>query len=231
MNEQTNYASILCDAIAKNRRRMGITQDALADKLGISYQAVSKWENGLSCPDITLLPQLARIFGITIDALFGMDEIHEPSVILTDKETPEPLTFLADDDTLRAVLFLGKRLVGKEEYKGEKQKITIALEGNAKNIVSDFSVTCNNVDGNISCGSISCDDVEGVISCGSISCGDVEGDISCATVSCDDVEGDINAARVTCNDVEGDIYATNGSVTVDGDVNGSITAETVMKKG
>ncbi len=59
--------------IVTNRKRLGITQDALAEKLGVTAQAVSKWENDQSCPDITTLPRLAEIFGITIDELLGRD--------------------------------------------------------------------------------------------------------------------------------------------------------------
>ncbi len=57
--------------IMAQRKRMGLTQDQLAEQLGITAQAVSKWENDLSCPDITTLPKLAEIFGITTDELLG----------------------------------------------------------------------------------------------------------------------------------------------------------------
>ena len=59
--------------IASNRKRMKLTQDQLAEKLGVTAQAVSKWENDQSCPDITTLPQLAEIFGITTDTLLGRE--------------------------------------------------------------------------------------------------------------------------------------------------------------
>ena len=55
--------------IAKLRKRKGLTQEELAVKLGVSAQAVSKWENDISCPDISLLPQLVRILGVTADEL------------------------------------------------------------------------------------------------------------------------------------------------------------------
>jgi len=55
--------------IAKLRRDKGITQDQLAERMGVSPQAVSKWENGIACPDISLLPALAGFFGISIDEL------------------------------------------------------------------------------------------------------------------------------------------------------------------
>jgi transcriptional regulator with XRE-family HTH domain len=53
------------------RRRCGFTQAYLAERLGISVQAVSKWENGTSMPDIMLLPEIARVFGVSIDELFA----------------------------------------------------------------------------------------------------------------------------------------------------------------
>ncbi len=55
--------------IAMRRREKGLTQEGLAEKLGVSSQAVSKWENDLSCPDISLLPKLAQVLGLTTDEL------------------------------------------------------------------------------------------------------------------------------------------------------------------
>ena len=55
--------------IAQLRKGKGLTQEELAVKLGVSAQAVSKWENDISCPDISLLPQLVRILGVTADEL------------------------------------------------------------------------------------------------------------------------------------------------------------------
>lgn len=55
--------------IAKFRKAKGMTQEDLANQLGVSSQAVSKWENDASCPDISLLPQLSRVLGVTTDEL------------------------------------------------------------------------------------------------------------------------------------------------------------------
>lgn len=55
--------------IAKYRKLKNLTQETLAEQLGVSAQAVSKWENDLSCPDISLLPKLCEILGITTDEL------------------------------------------------------------------------------------------------------------------------------------------------------------------
>ena len=54
------------------RWKAGLTQEQLAEKCGIGAQSVSKWENGSSMPDITALPLLAEIFGVTIDDHFDL---------------------------------------------------------------------------------------------------------------------------------------------------------------
>lgn len=59
------------------RLQKGMTQEELANKLGMTSQAVSKWENGVTAPDIQLLPDLSVIFGVTIDELFALtDDVH-----------------------------------------------------------------------------------------------------------------------------------------------------------
>ena len=55
--------------ISEYRKKKNLKQDELAEMLGVSPQAVSKWENDLSCPDISLLPELSRILGISIDEI------------------------------------------------------------------------------------------------------------------------------------------------------------------
>ena len=55
--------------IALLRKEKGLTQEELATHMGVSPQAVSKWENDQTCPDISALPKLARLFGITVDEL------------------------------------------------------------------------------------------------------------------------------------------------------------------
>ena len=67
--------------IAALRRQKGMTQEELAEKLGVSAQAVSKWENELSCPDIMLLPTLARLLHVTVDALLTGEDIPETQLI------------------------------------------------------------------------------------------------------------------------------------------------------
>ena len=56
------------------RLKKSVTQEAMAEHFGMTAQAVSKWECGTSVPDISLLPELSAYFGVTIDALFALDD-------------------------------------------------------------------------------------------------------------------------------------------------------------
>lgn len=60
-------------SIARLRRERGMTQEALAEVIGVSPQTISKWENNTTYPDIALLPVLADVFGVTIDVLYGRE--------------------------------------------------------------------------------------------------------------------------------------------------------------
>lgn len=66
--------------IALLRKEKGLKQEELAEMLGVSGQAVSKWENDQTCPDISLLPQLASILGVTVDELLSGKREMAPSV-------------------------------------------------------------------------------------------------------------------------------------------------------
>lgn len=75
----------LARTITRYRKEKGWTQDELAQKLGLSFQAVSKWENAQTMPDITLLPPLAGILGITVDKLLGYAIQAEPVTIYEEQ--------------------------------------------------------------------------------------------------------------------------------------------------
>ena len=73
--------------IAFHRHNKELKQDELAEKLGVSPQAVSKWENDQTCPDISLLPLLAKTLGISVDELLCGKTDNTPAVkILPENE-------------------------------------------------------------------------------------------------------------------------------------------------
>ncbi len=88
MSEMKLGRNILC-----LRRERGITQDELAEYLGVSKSAVSKWETGNSYPDILLLPQLASLFNISVDQLIGYEpQLTKEAIRKIYQELAEALT-------------------------------------------------------------------------------------------------------------------------------------------
>ena len=81
--------------IARQRLEYGMTQERLAMKMGVTAQAVSKWENDLSAPDIMLLPELARTLGVTVDELLEGRKSQE-IVPVEPEPAPEPEPSYAD---------------------------------------------------------------------------------------------------------------------------------------
>jgi len=68
----------LSENIAKYRKQKGYTQDKLGELLGVTNQAVSKWELGISMPDVMLLPKIADVLGTSLDGLYGIEKKSEP---------------------------------------------------------------------------------------------------------------------------------------------------------
>lgn len=87
--------------IAKLRKAQGLTQEVLAESLGVTAQAVSKWENDQSCPDIMTLPALARLLDTTVDMLLTGEAPTSPGTPALLARKPEELivrmTFTEED--------------------------------------------------------------------------------------------------------------------------------------
>ncbi len=77
------------------RKQSGLTQMELADRLGISFQAVSNWERGNTMPDISKLPELAEIFGVSIETILG--DGHKAKVVQDIAEGQTPADIKAED--------------------------------------------------------------------------------------------------------------------------------------
>ena len=99
----------LGNRIAYYRKLNAMTQEELSYKLNVSPQAVSKWEQQLSSPDIMLLPVIAEVFHISVDELFGRKINTEPVFSLVDNVPWE------DDGKIRFAVFQGKKLFNQSE--------------------------------------------------------------------------------------------------------------------
>ena len=143
------------------RQRKGLTQEQVAQRLGVTYQAVSKWENGTNTPDIALLPQIAALFGVMIDALFHQD-------------AASPLAGLPmeDDGVIRIVQLRGRQVVAvTPRMSPDDPAIEIAFPRNCNDRTQYFKVE---VYGHvIADGSINGD----VIAHQSVQCGEINGDV------------------------------------------------------
>lgn len=213
------------NTIASYRKKLGITQEGLAQQLEVTNQAVSKWESDQCCPDIQLLPKLADIFGITIDELFGREPAAQAEAVIDGLPWK-------DDGILRAVVYVGRTL---KKHQKEAKEITFSYEGPALIVCSDFSVRCGDVQGYVDAGtSVECGNVGGDVDAGtSISCGNVGGDADAGTsVSCGNVSGSVDAGtHVGCGSVGGDVDAGDsvkcGDVSGDVDAGGSVQCQNV----
>ncbi len=83
---------ILADKITEERKKNGWSQEELATKLGVSRQAVSKWESAGSIPDLQKVIQLATLFGVSTDYLLRDDMVSKPSVPTVYDETEKGRT-------------------------------------------------------------------------------------------------------------------------------------------
>lgn len=187
--------------IAHYRKEMGMTQETLAQELGVTNQAVSKWELDQACPDVMLLPKLADIFGITMDELFGRKAEQKNNGF-------EDSTLWPDDGVLRVVVYEGRKLIcGGEAAKD----FSLEYKQDVKEILSAVTVICGDVEGDVyaNCG-INCGDVDGDVDAGtSVNCSDVDGNVDAGTsVTCGDVGGNVDAGcNVRCGSVTGDVDA------------------------
>ena len=100
--------------IAALRREKNLKQDDLAQMLEVSPQAVSKWENDQTCPDISLLPKLAKILGVSVDEL------------LSGKQELQPVVTLVPEDQRKDIKDMVLRIV-VDSADGEKVRVNLPM--------------------------------------------------------------------------------------------------------
>ena len=100
--------------IAALRREKNLKQDDLAQMLEVSPQAVSKWENDQTCPDISLLPKLAKILGVSVDEL------------LSGKQKLQPVVTLVPEDQRKDIKDMMLRIV-VDSADGDKVRVNLPM--------------------------------------------------------------------------------------------------------
>lgn len=201
------------EVIRSKRHRINVSQEVLAESLGVTVQAVSKWETGLSYPDISLLPLIAEYFGISMDGLFFGEEFSDAG---SEAEAPRVFEMgeIPDDDRLRVVQCLGKKVLCRDEYsKEDKIKLVIPkIDDKAINVeVWGNAGIEGDISGNATAGgALACGDVGGnAVAGNNVNCSDVGGNVNAGHgVTCSDIGGNARAGQnITCSDIGGDAEA------------------------
>lgn len=192
------------------RQGKGLTQEQVAQQLGVTYQAVSKWENDANTPDIALLPEIAALFGVSIDALFNQDAA---SVL-------DGLP-MKDDGVIRVVQLRGRQVLAvTPRMSPDDPPVEIAFPRNCNDRTQYFKVEVHghmiadgSINGDVVCHqSIECAQINGDVraqgdvkvgtinSIGSIQC---SGIYDCYKLQANSIvcSGDVNAASVTCGEL------------------------------
>jgi transcriptional regulator with XRE-family HTH domain len=222
------------------RKDRGVTQDVLAVALDISVQAISKWETGVSLPDIMQLPRIAKFYGVTIDYLF-YHEGNEQPVINGD---------LPDDNKLRIIQFYGNKMLGADLWEKDKNielkipedrfgqragaELNVEVWGNASiygdirgNAECGATLNCGNIGGNAeSGGGINCGNIGQYAECGNgINCGNIGQYAQCGNdINCGNIGGDAECGgKLNCGDI-GQNVECGGELNC-GTIAGQVTCE------
>ena len=196
--------------IKQLRQQKNMTQEQIAEKLGVTYQAVSKWETNANTPDISLLPAIASLLGVSIDALFAdnlmaFSDIH---------------SLMRDDDVIRVVQMRGTKIVKVSSVVSpDEPPIEIAFPHNCNDRTQYFKVEVyghifsdSSINGDVVCHqTIQCGDINGdVRSDGDIKVNELNGQkiicnniMDCYKLHAETIEcsGSINSANLTCDQI------------------------------
>lgn len=106
----------LCEKLYELRRAAGLSQEELAERLNVSRQAVSKWENGAAQPELSKLVELSRLYSVSVDELLSLEEAEKgdaKAASSVDASAPAPAqeTLTAPKKARRQKLLLGAAAV------------------------------------------------------------------------------------------------------------------------
>lgn len=227
------YQNRIAETIRILRTERGWNQKELADRLGVTVQAVSKWETDNGLPDVLMLPEIAATFGISMDELFFGKDAAEPEPSVPPSPAPAGQYF-PDDGVIRVAQFRGSTLLRADD--ADAKEICLVVPGDLSQGPQErkyeffANVTCGDIAGNVAAnGSINCGNVFGSVSGNShIACGEIYGSVTTdgGDVCCGNVTGCIttDSGDVNCGDVGGCITTDSGDVSC-GDVGGGITTD------
>lgn len=192
------------------RKQKNLTQEQVAEKLGVSYQAVSRWENNANTPDIALLPEIASVFGVSIDTLFAKNI----------EGFSDELSFIRDDDVIRIIQMRGTKVIKvTPQPSSVDPPIEIAFPHNCNDktqyfkvevyghIISDSSINGDVVCQNLQCSVINGDvkaggdiNVNAINSIGTIACRNIK---DCYKMEANkiDCSGNVASANLTCGQI------------------------------
>ncbi|MBR3685915.1 MAG: helix-turn-helix transcriptional regulator [Clostridia bacterium] len=226
--------SNISNNIKKYRKELCLSQEALAERLGVTSQAVSKWECMLSIPDIDSIIALSELFGITIDKLL-LDKDTDIGRRESDREeNPDGegqhfdrrdalgryyFDALPDDKDLRVLQFVGRKLIRENDYKrdvviplaiddktiGDGKTVNVHIVGNA-HIEGDIGGNVTAGDG-VACGNVGMSVQAGDgVACGNVGMSVHAGDgVNCGNVGMSVHAGDgVNCGNVGASVTAGD---------------------------
>lgn len=189
------------------RKAQGFTQEQLADMLGISFQAVSKWETTANTPDISLLPEIAKVLGTSIDQLFSEN----------NPDSWEGADMIKNDDVIRIVQLQGRRIIKAVPVSQNNRSFSILFPHDCNDQTQYFKVEVfghviadGSINGDVIChGNIDCSDIN---SCGPVQ---ISGNLSANKINlsggnlfCSNI-AECHEIRCPSIECKGDIHTTN----------------------
>lgn len=238
------------------RKEKELSQEQMEAVLGVSVQAVSKWECAQSYPDLITLVALADYFGLSIDELLRPG--REGQAVMHPVNIDMP-----NDGKLYIVQVRNGEILQKDKYDSDQpislctgdSVVDLSVWGSAHidgYVTGDVSaggyIECDLIEGNASAGSyIECNAIESNASAGGyIECGDIgggvnaNGNIECSDItgnvkiigdlSCADITGDIEVSgNLSCGDISGDV--TVGGALSYGNIDGDVSAGDNIERG
>ena len=191
------------EQIRHYRKQAGLSQEKMADKIGVSRQAITKWENGTGIPDITNLMAIAELFQISVDELLSNEKSEKKQADYLYESRTE---YDIDNKKNYDIKLGGANAVVLKSYDGEKVVVSL-LSNIIKNIQSDYKVKIDDVKNRI--------DIDVNRLNNATEAGAKEGLVVQVIVPnkyLGKIELEVNAKKLEIFDIENEIIEVNGKI-------------------